>query len=114
MLTEEGKMCVLRPFSCMSQLSGLVIRMGSIPWKGQPLHAGFSTFIAGKEVALDVAISASQLPTMGGQESSSIDTSSVTLDTPKALGDQSSRYFVSPVSFYATKPKVKGPRYPVF
>jgi len=87
--------------------------MGSIPWKGQPLHAGFSTLIAGKEVELDVAISPSQLPTMSGQESSSIDTSSATPDISGALEGQSSRYFVSPVSFYATKPKVKGPRYPV-
>ena len=47
------------------------------------------TFIAGKEVALDVAISASQLPTVSGQESSSIDTSSATPDIPNALADQS-------------------------
>jgi len=87
--------------------------MGSTPWKGQPLHAGFSTLIAGKEVELDIAIPASQLPTMSGQESSSINISSMTPAISDALGAQSSRYFISPVSFYATKPKVKGPRYAV-
>ncbi|KAF8972939.1 P-loop containing nucleoside triphosphate hydrolase protein [Flammula alnicola] len=63
------------------------IRMGNTSWKGQVLQPGFRTFIGGKEVELDIAVSASQLP-----------------DTQQK--------FVAPTSFYAnlnSKPKAKGP-----
>jgi len=86
--------------------------MGSVPWKGQVLHAGFSITIAGKEVELDAAVSASQLPTMPSHEKSSQDTpptSDTVVDAPEP---QATKQFVPPTNFYApSKPKVKGPRY---
>ena len=85
--------------------------MGSIPWKGRALHAGLKATIAGKEVELDVAVSASQLPSMDADKTVTSDipsTSSALLDTPQP---STSKHFVAPASFYAaSKPKTKGPR----
>jgi hypothetical protein len=85
--------------------------MGSVPWKGQPLYTGFSITIAGKEVELDLAVSASQLPTLSGHEKNSADisrTNDMILDAPET---PAAKKFVPPASFYgASKPKVKGPR----
>jgi hypothetical protein len=86
--------------------------MGSVPWKGQALHAGFSITIAGKEVELDVAVPASQLPTMSGHEKISADSPSTNDMVLDAVEPRASKHFVAPASFYATtpKPKAKGPR----
>ena len=84
--------------------------MGSSSWKGQILSSGFSTSIAGKEVELDIQVSASQLPTIQGSggfplgNPSSPD--SVSTAKANATIDQK---FVAPTSFYApAPPKVKG------
>lgn len=84
--------------------------MGSTSWKGQTLSSGFSTSIAGKEVELDIQVSASQLPTIQGSgvfplgNPSSLD--SVDTMPPNATIDQK---FVAPTAFYAPAPsKVKG------
>lgn len=84
--------------------------MGSIPWKGRTLHAGLKATIAGKEVELDVAVSASQLPSVDADKPATSDTplSNALLDTPQP---STSKYFVATSSFYATsRPKAKGPR----
>ena len=84
--------------------------MGSTSWKGQTLSSGFSTSIAGKEVELDIQVSASQLPRIQGpgafplaKPSSPDSTNTV---PPMATVDQK---FIAPASFYApAPPKVKG------
>ncbi len=40
----------------------MISSMGSTVWKGQDLVPGFTTFIGGKEIEIDMAISSSQLP----------------------------------------------------
>lgn len=86
--------------------------MGSTSWKGQILSSGFSTSIAGKEVELDIQVSASQLPTIQGSGVFALDnpnpSSSDDADTvpPNSIVDQK---FVAPTAFYAhAPPKVKG------
>lgn len=84
--------------------------MGSTSWKGQTLSSGFSTLIAGKEVELDIQVSASQLPTIQGSGVFSLGNpfspDSVGTVKPNATIDQK---FVAPTSFYApAPPKVKG------
>jgi len=82
--------------------------MGSTSWKGQTLSPGLSTSIAGKEVELDVQVSASQLPTIQGSgvsNPSSPDAADVVPPNPTI--DQRC---VPPTAFYApAPPKVKGP-----
>lgn len=85
-----------------------LFRMGSVPWKGQALYAGFNITIAGKEVELDVAVAASQLPAHEKQSADPPTSSDSVVDTPQPLA---TKQFVAPASFYASsKPKVKGPR----
>jgi hypothetical protein len=78
--------------------------MGSTSWKGQTLSSGFSTSIAGKEVELDIQVSASQLPTMQGSgffplgNPSSPDGDAV---PPNATVNQK---FIAPTAFYAPAP----------
>ena len=84
--------------------------MGSTSWKGQTLISGFSTSIGGKEVELDIQVSASQLPTIQGSGGFPLDnhTSLDSVDTvkPNTTIDQK---FVAPTAFYApVLPKVKG------
>ena len=84
--------------------------MGSTSWKGQTLSSGFSTSIAGKEVELDIQVSASQLPTIQGSAVFPLGNpeSPDSIDTvpPNATID---RKFVAPTTFYApAPPKVRG------
>lgn len=84
--------------------------MGSTSWKGQTLSSGFSTLIAGKEVELDIQVSASQLPTIQG----SVVFPLGNLSSPDSVGTVKpnvsiNQKFVTPTSFYApAPPKVKG------
>ncbi|KDR75393.1 hypothetical protein GALMADRAFT_249441 [Galerina marginata CBS 339.88] len=86
--------------------------MGSAPWKGQSLHSGYKTFIGGKEVELDLAVSASQLPAIKGSEinisqDEELPESPATVPLVEANQNQK---FVAPTSFYGTtKPKSKQP-----
>lgn len=81
--------------------------MGSTSWKGQTLSSGFNISVAGKEVELDIQVSASQLPTIQGSgvlAPSSFDGADTV--PPNTTIDQK---FVAPTSFYApAPPKVKG------
>ena len=82
--------------------------MGSTSWKGQTLSSGFSTSIAGKEVELDIQVSASQLPTIQGPGVFPLGNPLDSVDTvrPNATIDQK---FIAPTAFYApAPPKVKG------
>lgn len=97
--------------------------MGSAPWKGDTLVAGYRTYIGGREVELDSQVNASQLPGLMGSSLASggdisIDSSGIaeppnqmdcseTRDTPPVAK------FVAPTSFYGTpiKKKPKGPLY---
>ncbi|KJA27752.1 hypothetical protein HYPSUDRAFT_34887 [Hypholoma sublateritium FD-334 SS-4] len=86
--------------------------MGSTTWKGQDLVPGFTTFIGGKEVEIDMAISSSQLP-----DSIAIDELNLERDPPMEPVDtdvveKRDRLYVAPTNFYANsspKPKAKGP-----
>lgn len=85
-----------------------VRRMGSTPWKGQPLCSGFSTFIGGKEVELDLQVSADQLPATQGDHET--DTASSESPPQRMMPIKETRKFISPANFYGTtKPKVKLP-----
>jgi hypothetical protein len=81
--------------------------MGSTSWKGQTLSSGFSTSIAGKEVELDIQVSASQLPTIQGSGLLPLGSpSSPDSAPPNATIDEK---FIAPTSFYAPPPpKAKG------
>lgn len=80
--------------------------MGSTSWKGQTLSSGFSTSIAGKEVELDIQVSASQLPTIQGSGIGNPSSPDSVGTVKPATIDQK---FVAPTSFYApAPPKVKG------
>ena len=84
--------------------------MGSTSWKGQILSSGFSTSIAGKEVELDIQVSASQLPTIQGSGIFPLGNpecfESVDTVPPNTTIDQK---FVAPTTFYApAPPKAKG------
>ena len=104
-----------RTVNCGLEYSGnrvmttLFLRMGSVPWKGQSLHAGFNIVIAGKEVELDSAVSASLLPKLSECETPpDRPSTSCTIVDPEPA---SSKQFIPPMRFYGTpKPKVKGPR----
>lgn len=84
--------------------------MGSISWKGQTLSSGFSTSIAGKEVELDIQVSASQLPTIQGSEVFPLSKPSSPDSADTVLSDATiDQKFVAPTVFYApAPPKVKG------
>jgi len=79
--------------------------MGSTIWKGRNLTSGVHTFIGGKEVELDVAVSASQLPTVQGMQLDN----SVTDELVEPPSKQPAR-FLAPINFYSNpKPKAKEP-----
>jgi DNA repair and recombination protein RAD54B len=105
---RENVSCRLCKSECMNIP---FLRMGSVPWKGQALYAGFSTTISGKEVELDVAVSASQLPIMFGHEKNSADTPPISDTVLHIPEPQATKQFIPPTNFYASsKPRVKGPR----
>ncbi|KAJ3518137.1 hypothetical protein NLJ89_g63 [Agrocybe chaxingu] len=78
--------------------------MGSITWKGQQLCTGFHLMIGGKEVELDVPVSADQLPT-------NVEEGSTTGEQPATPSDaKPAQKFIAPTNFYGVpKPKAKGP-----
>ncbi|KAJ7124910.1 SNF2 family N-terminal domain-containing protein [Mycena epipterygia] len=98
MITEEGKI------------------MGTTPWKGDPLYAGYKLYIGGKEVELDCQVSLEDLPSGGyGDDKSAVPApnpagvAETTIGSP-AIGPKT---FVAPTSFYGpqapSKVKPKGP-----
>ena len=86
--------------------------MGSTAWKGQDLVPGFTTFIGGKEIEIDVAITPSQLPDSIAADELNVgqDSSKETVDAE--VVEKNDRLYVPPTNFYANsspKIKVKGP-----
>lgn len=87
--------------------------MGTTPWKGQPLIAGFKAFIGNKEVELDTPVSISQLPATKGVEQLKLvpDSMQQMSDMPNTP-EIKQKPFIPPASFYAKqspKIKTKGP-----
>ena len=86
--------------------------MGTAPWKGDPLHSGFKSFIGGKEVVLDAPVSSSQLPDTKGTEPripvDGVGDDTITSDElPKT---EMTQRFITPANFYGiVKTKAKGP-----
>jgi len=79
--------------------------MGTIPWKGEPLTCGFTTFINGKEVVLDAQIPASQLPPTASLQ---VDTSAEeTTPVDQEDSERSASRFIPPLNFYAAKSSAK-------
>ncbi|KAF9559847.1 hypothetical protein CPC08DRAFT_742940 [Agrocybe pediades] len=84
--------------------------MGSTPWKGQVLSSGLHTYIGGKEVELDVAVSGSLLPTVQGMGMQPDEPPDDELEpNPTSASKQPARY-VAPATFYTpSKAKAKEP-----
>ena len=95
-------------------------RMGSTIWRGDILHCGYQTCMAGKEIELDNQIPASQLPAIVGVhrdlETDSDSPPRPTSMLPQALAVKTNsippgRGFIDPTSFYGApaKPKLNKP-----
>jgi DNA repair and recombination protein RAD54B len=86
--------------------------MGTAPWKGDPLHSGFKSFIGGKEVELDAPVSSSQLPITKGAEPGlpvdGVGDHAIASDDPSKT--EMTQRFITPAHFYGiVKTKAKGP-----
>lgn len=82
--------------------------MGSTAWKGQALVPGFTTFIGGKEVEIDMAISSSQLPDSIAIDELNLERDSPTEPVDTDVVEKKDRLYVAPTNFYAnSSPKLK-------
>ncbi|PPQ99726.1 hypothetical protein CVT24_009709 [Panaeolus cyanescens] len=108
--TWEGDVYISHVDQKLIMISEKGAILGTSPLTSVSLKPGFTAFIAGKEVQLDVQISKSQLPGIHGEGDNDLNDS--TENNPAEGNEIETRAFVAPASFYApaqAKQKQKGP-----
>lgn len=105
-------------------------RLGSTTWNGLPLHNGYQTRIGGRDVELDLQITASQMPDIIGSTQEHDDDEEMASEPsqftagpsflPQALqkvtespGPSSAPKFIAPASFYGAPPPKPKPKEPL-
>lgn len=86
--------------------------MGSVTWKGQELIQGFTAFIGGKEVELDMPISPSQLPESSVDNELDNITEVASEPVNIHLPESTAKPYKPPIQLYgmgSPKPRIKGP-----